>query len=155
MCLTPHARPDCTDLAAADLAADLGVAADLAADLAAADLAADLTAANLAAAAAAAADLAANLTPKRSKTPAAATMETKTETDAPRSGHSANGVKLGRPPGSGGGSISRAESAASHKGLGPRFLGGSTHESKAAPASTRSGCAPTPACRAARSCCLT
>ena len=78
-------------------------------------------------------------TGKEAVTPAAATMETEmeTETDAPRSGHSANGVKLGRPPGSGGGSISRAESAASHKGLGPRSLGGSTHESKAARGSTR------------------
>ena len=76
-------------------------------------------------------------------TPAAATTETETETetDAPRSGHSANGVKLGRPPGSGGGSISRPssrlESAASHRGQGPRSLGSCTRESSATRTSTR------------------
>ena len=78
--------------------------------------------------------------PKPAK-PAAATMSVATAgtstIDAPRRGYSANGVKLGRPAGSSSGSLTRLQSAPSHRGLGPRSLGGSTHESKAARSSSR------------------
>ena len=69
-------------------------------------------------------------------TPSAAVAGSST-IDTPRSGYSANGVKLGRPPGSSGGSLTRVQSAPSHRGLGPRSLGSSTMESKAVRASSR------------------
>ena len=44
---------------------------------------------------------------------------------------SLQGKRIGRPPGTGGGSLSRAASAASHRGQATHALGGSTHESSA------------------------
>ena len=69
-------------------------------------------------------------------TPSAAVAGSST-IDTPRSGYSANSVKLRRPPGSSGGSLTRVQSAPSHRGLGPRSLGSSTMESKAVRASSR------------------